>query len=106
MYVVVDYFFYLKKERDFTLKFDDKIGSIQQILTPTNVGVGLMKYKQKYKILVLNTTCYPNARYTKSRDLYYRYLNDFKNKHVKLLANCKKEIIKFLPALVFDFFET
>ena len=57
------------------------------------------KYKWKYRILVLNTTCYQDTRYIKSRDLYYKYINDFKKRRVKLLANRKKGL-KFSVNLV------
>ena len=50
----------------------------------------LSKYKWKCRILVLNTTCYQDKEYIKSRDLYYKHLNDFKIRNVKLLANRKK----------------
>ena len=47
----------------------------------------LNKYKWKYRILVLNTTCYQDKEYIKSRDLYYKHINDFKIRNVKLLSN-------------------
>ena len=49
----------------------------------------LSKYKWKYRILVLNTTCYQDKEYIKSRDLYYKHINDFKIRNVKLLSNRK-----------------
>tara|TARA_B100000900_G_scaffold368376_1_gene345552 strand:- start:285 stop:572 length:288 start_codon:yes stop_codon:yes gene_type:complete len=52
--------------------------------------MNLIKYKWKYRILVLNTNCYQNKEYIKNRDLYYKYINDFKIRYVKLLANRKK----------------
>ena len=51
----------------------------------------LSKYKWKYRILVLNTTCYQDKEYIKSRDLYYKLINDFKIRNVKLLSNRKKD---------------
>ena len=50
----------------------------------------LSKYKWKYRILVLNTTCYQDKEYIKSRDLYYKHINDFKIRNVKLLSNKKR----------------
>ena len=51
----------------------------------------LSKYKWKYRILVLNTTCYQDKEYIKSRNLYYEHINDFKIRNVKLLADKKKD---------------
>ena len=59
----------------------------------------LSKYKWKYRILVLNTTCYQDKEYIKSRNLYYKHINDFKIRNVKLLANRKKGL-KFNVNLV------
>ena len=59
----------------------------------------LSKYKWKYRILVLNTTCYQDKEYIKSRNLYYEHINDFKIRNVKLLANRKKGL-KFIYNLV------
>ena len=50
----------------------------------------LSKYKWKSRILVLNTTCYQDKEYLRSRDLYHKHINDFKIRNVKLLANRKK----------------
>ena len=62
----------------------------------------LMKYKWKYRIIVLNTTCYQDTIYSKSRDLYYKYINDFKKRHVKLLANRKKSLKFSIHFIGFD----
>ena len=51
----------------------------------------LSKYKWKYRILVLDTTCYQDEQYIRSRDLYDRHINDFKIRNFKLLANRKKD---------------
>ena len=51
---------------------------------------GLSKYKWKCRILILNTTCYQDKEYIKSRNLYYKHINDFKIRNVKLLSNRKK----------------
>ena len=59
----------------------------------------LNKYKWKYRILVLNTTCYQDKEYIKSSNLYYKHMNDFKIRNVKLLANTKKRL-KFSVNLV------
>ena len=59
----------------------------------------LSKYKWKYRIFVLNTTCYQDKLYIRSRDLYYRHINDFIMRNVKLLANRKKGL-KFSVNLV------
>ena len=59
----------------------------------------LGKYKWKYRILILNTTCYQDKVYIKSRNLYYKHLNNFKIRNVKLLANRKKGL-KFSVHLV------
>ena len=59
----------------------------------------LSKFKWKYRILVLNTTCYQDEEYIKSRNLYYEHINDFKIRNVKLLANRKKGL-KFSVNLV------
>ena len=59
----------------------------------------LSEYKWKYRILVLNTTCYQDKEYIKSRDLYYKHINDFKIRNIKRLANRKKRL-KFSAYLV------
>ena len=59
----------------------------------------LSQYKCKYRILVLNTNCYQDKKYIKSRNLYYKNINDFKIRNVKLLANRKKGL-KFSVNLV------
>ena len=59
----------------------------------------LSKCKWKQRILVLNTTCYQDKEYIKSRNLYYKHINDFKIRNLKLLANRKKGL-KFSVNLV------
>tara|TARA_X000000950_G_scaffold7736_1_gene8471 strand:+ start:345 stop:632 length:288 start_codon:yes stop_codon:yes gene_type:complete len=62
----------------------------------------LSKYKWKSRILVLNTTCYQDKEYIKSRDLYYKHTNDFKIRNVKLLANRKKGLMFSVNLIGFD----
>ena len=59
----------------------------------------LNKYKWKSRILVLYTTCYQDKEYSRSRDLYHKYINDFKIRNVNLLAN-KKKGLKFSVNLI------
>ena len=62
----------------------------------------LSKYKWKYRILVLNTTCYQDKEYIRNRNLYYKHLNDFKIRNVKLLANRKKGLEFSVNLIGFD----
>ena len=62
----------------------------------------LSKYKWKHRILVLNTTCYQDKEYIKSRNLYYKHINDFKIRNVKLLANRKKGLKFSIHLVGFD----
>ena len=62
----------------------------------------LSKYKWKCRILVLNTTCYQDKEYIRSRDLYYKHINDFKIRNVKLLANRKKGLKFSVNLIGFD----
>ena len=62
----------------------------------------LSKYKWKSRILVLNTTCYQDKEYLRSRDLYHKYINDFKIRSVKLLANRKKGLKFSVNLIGFD----
>ena len=63
------------------------------------LSMDFSKYKWKFRILFSNTTCYQDKQYIKSRDLYYKHINDFKIRNVKLLANRKKGL-KFSINLV------
>ena len=63
-----------------------------------------MKHKWKYIILVLNTTYHQDIRYIKSREFYYKNIDDFKKRHIKLLAN-KIKSLKFCVNM-FDFDRT
>ena len=50
----------------------------------------LIKYKWKCRILLLNTTCYRDSNYKKSKELYQEYIKEFHKRHVKLMSNRKK----------------
>ena len=60
----------------------------------------LSKYKWKSRILVLNTTCYQDKEYIRSRDLYYKHINDFKIRNVKLFLANRKKGLKFSVNLI------
>ena len=62
----------------------------------------LSKYKWNSRILVLNTTCYQDKEYIRSKDLYYKHINDFKIRNVKLLANRKKGLKFSVNLIGFD----
>ena len=62
----------------------------------------LSKYKWKYRILVLNTTCYQDKEYITNKNLYYEHKNDFKIRNVKLLANRKKGLKFSVNLIGFD----
>ena len=62
----------------------------------------LSKYKWNSRILVLNTTCYQDKEYIRSKDLYYKHINDFKIRNVKLLANRKKGLKFSIHLVGFD----
>ena len=52
----------------------------------------LAKYKWKCRILLLNTTCYKDVNYKRSKELYQEYIKEFHKRHVKLMSNRKKGI--------------
>ena len=62
----------------------------------------LSKYKWKSRILILNTTCYQDKEYIRSRNLYYKHINDFKIRNVKLLTNRKKGLNFSVNLIGFD----
>ena len=62
----------------------------------------LSKYKWKSRILVLNTTCYQDKEYKRSKDLNDKHINDFKIRNVKLLANRKKGLKYSVNLIGFD----
>ena len=49
----------------------------------------LTKYKWKCRILLLNTTCYRDSNYKRSKELYQEYIKEFHKRHVKLMSNRK-----------------
>tara|TARA_Y100000589_G_C27083117_1_gene600541 strand:- start:506 stop:1060 length:555 start_codon:yes stop_codon:yes gene_type:complete len=59
----------------------------------------LTKYKWKCRILLLNTTCYRDSNYKKSKELYQKYIKDFHKRHIKLMSNRKKGL-KFSIKLI------
>ena len=59
----------------------------------------LTKYKWKCRILLLNTTCYRDINYKKSKELYQEYIKEFHKRHVKLMSNRKKGL-KFSIKLI------
>ena len=52
--------------------------------------MNLTKYKWKCRILLLNTTCYRDSNYKRSKELYQEYIKEFHKRHVKLISNRKK----------------
>ena len=52
--------------------------------------VDLTKYKWKCRILLLNTTCYRDNNYKRSKELYQENIKEFHKRHVKLMSNRKK----------------
>ena len=59
----------------------------------------LTKYKWKCRILLLNTTCYRDNNYKRSKELYQEYIKEFHKRHVKLMSNRKKGL-KFSIKLI------
>jgi hypothetical protein len=59
----------------------------------------LTKYKWKCRILLLNTTCYRDSNYKRSKKLYQEYIKEFHKRHVKLISNRKKGL-KFSIKLI------
>ncbi len=59
----------------------------------------LEKYKWRCRILLLNTACYRDSNYKKSKELYQEYIKDFHKRHVKLISNRKKGL-KFSIKLI------
>ena len=52
--------------------------------------VDLKRFKWKCRILLLNTTCYRDSNYKRSKELYQEYIKEFHKRHVKLISNRKK----------------
>ena len=59
----------------------------------------LTKYKWKCRILLLNTTCYKDSNYKRSKELYQEHIKEFHKRHVKLISNRKKGL-KFSIKLI------
>ena len=59
----------------------------------------LTKYKWKCRILLLNTTCYRDSNYKRSKKLYQEYIKEFHKRHIKLMSNRKKGL-KFSIKLI------
>ena len=59
----------------------------------------LTKYKWKCRILLLNTTCYRDINYKRSKGLYQEYIKEFHKRHVKLISHRKKGL-KFSIKLI------
>ncbi len=50
----------------------------------------LTKYKWRCRVLLLNTTCYRDSNYKRSKELYQEYIKEFHKRHIKLMSNRKK----------------
>ena len=59
----------------------------------------LTKYKWRCRILLINTSCYRDTNYKRSKELYQEYIKDFHKRHVKLVSNRKKRL-KFSIELI------
>ena len=59
----------------------------------------LTKYKWKCRILLLNTTCYSDIGYKKSKLLYQENIKEFHKRHIKLITHRKKGL-KFSISLI------
>ena len=62
----------------------------------------LTKYKWKCRILLLNTTCYRDVNYKRSKELYQEYIKEFHKRHVKLMSNRKKGLSFSIQLIGFD----
>ena len=62
----------------------------------------LTKYKWKCRILLLNTTCYRDSNYKRSKELYQEYIKEFHKRHVKLMSNRKKGLNFSIQLIGFD----
>ena len=54
----------------------------------------LTKYKWKCRILLLNTTCYRDVDYKRSKEIYQEYIKEFHKRHVKLITKIDKKGFK------------
>ena len=64
--------------------------------------MNLTKYKWKCRILLLNTTCYRDINYKRSRELYQEYIKEFHKRHVKLISNRKKGLRFSIKLIGYD----
>ena len=64
--------------------------------------MNLTKYKWKCRILLLNTTCYRDNNYKKSKELYQEYIKEFHKRHLKLMSNRKKGLRFSIKLIGYD----
>ena len=64
--------------------------------------MNLTKYKWKCRILLLNTTCYRDINYKRSKELYQEYIKEFHKRHVKLMSNRKKGLSFSIKLIGYD----
>ena len=64
--------------------------------------MNLTKYKWKCRILLLNTTCYRDVDYKRSKELYQEYIKEFHKRHVKLMSNRKKGLRFSIKLIGYD----
>jgi len=64
--------------------------------------VDLTKYKWKCRILLLNTMCYGDSNYKRSKKLYQEHIREFHKRHVKLMSNRKKGLKFSINLIGFD----
>ena len=62
----------------------------------------LTKYKWKCRILLLNTTCYRDSNYKRSKELYQECIKEFHKRHVKLMSNRKKGLRFSIKLIGYD----
>ena len=62
----------------------------------------LTKYKWKCRILLLDTTCYRDSYYKRSKELYQEYIKEFHKRHVKLMSNRKKGLSFSIKLIGYD----
>ena len=62
----------------------------------------LTKYKWKCRIILLNTTCYRDSNYKRSKELYQEYIKEFHKRHVKLMSNRKKGLSFSIKLIGYD----
>ena len=62
----------------------------------------LTKYKWKCRILLLNTSCYRDVNYKRTKKIYQEYIKEFHKRHVKLMSNRKKGLTFSIKLIGFD----